>query len=125
VVLVQIAGLLNLPDGPPPPHRAVGSRPHRPRRRGFARPPHPVASPLPRRLRLVRLDASAQRRSQHRIAQAGVPCQRPADPASAQHTGQPVEAIERDTDRDNFMSAEEAMRYGLVDKVLTSRADVA
>ena len=43
----------------------------------------------------------------------------------AKHTGQPVEAIERDTDRDNFMSAEEAMRYGLVDKVLTSRADVA
>ena len=43
----------------------------------------------------------------------------------AKHTGQPVEAIEKDTDRDNFMSAEEAMRYGLVDKVLTSRADVA
>ena len=43
----------------------------------------------------------------------------------AKHTGQPVEAIERDTDRDNFMSAEEAMKYGLVDKVLTSRADVA
>ncbi|WP_374246977.1 ATP-dependent Clp endopeptidase proteolytic subunit ClpP [Zoogloea sp.] len=43
----------------------------------------------------------------------------------AKHTGQPVEAIEKDTDRDNFMSAEEAMRYGIVDKVLTSRADVA
>ena len=43
----------------------------------------------------------------------------------AKHTGQPVEAIERDTDRDNFMSAEEAVKYGLVDKVLTSRADVA
>jgi len=43
----------------------------------------------------------------------------------AKHTGQPVETIEKDTDRDNFMSAEEAMRYGLVDKVLTSRADVA
>ncbi|WP_374263028.1 ATP-dependent Clp endopeptidase proteolytic subunit ClpP [Zoogloea sp.] len=41
----------------------------------------------------------------------------------AKHTGQPVEAIERDTDRDNFMSAEEAMRYGIVDKVLSSRAD--
>ncbi len=41
----------------------------------------------------------------------------------AKHTGQPVEAIEKDTDRDNFMSAEEAMRYGIVDKVLTSRAD--
>ncbi len=43
----------------------------------------------------------------------------------AKHTGQPVEAIERDTDRDNFMSAEEAVRYGLVDKVLSSRADAA
>ncbi|MDD3355047.1 ATP-dependent Clp endopeptidase proteolytic subunit ClpP [Zoogloea sp.] len=43
----------------------------------------------------------------------------------ARHTGQGVEQIERDTDRDNFMSAEEAMRYGIVDKVLTSRADVA
>ena len=42
----------------------------------------------------------------------------------AKHTGQPVEAIEKDTDRDNFMSAEEAVRYGIVDKVLTSRADV-
>ena len=41
------------------------------------------------------------------------------------HTGQDMATIERDTDRDNFMSAEEAMRYGLVDKVLTSRADVA
>lgn len=43
----------------------------------------------------------------------------------AKHTGQPVERIEKDTDRDNFMSAEEACAYGLVDKVLTSRADVA
>jgi len=43
----------------------------------------------------------------------------------AKHTGQPVEAIERDTDRDNFMSAEDAQRYGLVDKVLSSRADAA
>ena len=34
------------------------------------------------------------------------------------HTGQTLEAIERDTDRDNFMSAEEAVSYGLVDKVL-------
>ncbi len=43
----------------------------------------------------------------------------------ARHTGQSIEAIEKDTDRDNFMSAEEAVRYGLVDKVLTSRNDVA
>lgn len=40
----------------------------------------------------------------------------------ATHTGQDIERIERDTDRDNFMSAEQAVEYGLVDKVLTSRA---
>ena len=40
----------------------------------------------------------------------------------ANHTGQPVEIIERDTDRDNFLSAEEAVKYGLVDKVLEKRA---
>jgi len=34
-------------------------------------------------------------------------------------TGQPYEKIERDTDRDNFMSAEEAVKYGLVDKVIS------
>lgn len=36
-------------------------------------------------------------------------------------TGQPLEVIERDTDRDNYMSAEEARAYGLVDKVITKR----
>lgn len=36
-------------------------------------------------------------------------------------TGQPLETIERDTERDNFMTAEAAMQYGLVDKVITSR----
>jgi ATP-dependent Clp protease, protease subunit len=41
----------------------------------------------------------------------------------ATHTGQSVERIEKDTDRDNFMSAAEAQAYGLVDKVLNSRAD--
>jgi ATP-dependent Clp protease protease subunit len=35
-------------------------------------------------------------------------------------TGQPYEKIERDTDRDNFMSAEEAVKYGLVDRVITA-----
>lgn len=35
-------------------------------------------------------------------------------------TGQPLEKIERDTDRDNFMSAEEAKEYGLIDQVLSS-----
>jgi len=39
----------------------------------------------------------------------------------AHHTGQPIEKIRVDTDRDNFMSADEAVNYGLVDKVLTSR----
>ncbi|BDM65049.1 ATP-dependent Clp protease proteolytic subunit [Shewanella sp. NFH-SH190041] len=39
----------------------------------------------------------------------------------ADHTGQPLEVIERDTDRDNFMSAEQAVEYGLVDSVLTKR----
>ena len=39
----------------------------------------------------------------------------------AYHTGQPIERIERDTDRDNFLSAQEAADYGLIDKVLVSR----
>jgi len=39
----------------------------------------------------------------------------------ALHTGQPVERIERDTDRDNFLSAQEAAEYGLIDKVLATR----
>ena len=37
------------------------------------------------------------------------------------HTGQPIERIERDTDRDNFLSAQEAADYGLIDKVLAKR----
>ncbi len=41
------------------------------------------------------------------------------------HTGQPVEQVEKDCDRDNFMSAEEAQKYGLVDEVITSRKDIA
>jgi ATP-dependent Clp protease protease subunit len=41
------------------------------------------------------------------------------------HTRKPVESIERDTDRDNFMSAVEACDYGLIDSVLTSQRDVA
>jgi len=39
----------------------------------------------------------------------------------AKHSGQPIERIERDTDRDNFLSASSAVEYGLVDKVLTAR----
>lgn len=36
-------------------------------------------------------------------------------------TGQPIEIIERDTERDNFMTAEQAAEYGLIDKVITKR----
>ncbi|MBL8468526.1 MAG: ATP-dependent Clp endopeptidase proteolytic subunit ClpP [Methyloversatilis discipulorum] len=43
----------------------------------------------------------------------------------AHHTGQPIETIERDTDRDNFLSAEQAREYGIIDKVLTTRAESA
>ncbi|MDG0813730.1 ATP-dependent Clp endopeptidase proteolytic subunit ClpP [Cohnella rhizosphaerae] len=39
-------------------------------------------------------------------------------------TGQPYEKIERDTDRDNFMSADEAQAYGLIDKVISSPTNV-
>jgi ATP-dependent Clp protease protease subunit len=40
----------------------------------------------------------------------------------AERTGQSIEAIARDTDRDNFMAAEQAKEYGLIDRVLTSRS---
>ena len=39
----------------------------------------------------------------------------------AQHSGQALDKIEQDTDRDNFMTAEEAKQYGLIDEVLNSR----
>ncbi|MGE4422649.1 MAG: ATP-dependent Clp endopeptidase proteolytic subunit ClpP [Pseudodesulfovibrio sp.] len=42
----------------------------------------------------------------------------------AHHTGQSIEKITADTDRDYFMSSQEALEYGLIDKVMTSRADV-
>jgi ATP-dependent Clp protease protease subunit len=41
----------------------------------------------------------------------------------AKHTGQKIETIERDTDRDNFLSADGAVQYGLVDKVLVNRTE--
>ncbi len=41
----------------------------------------------------------------------------------AKHTGQPVEKIEQDTERDYFMSAQEAKDYGLIDKVIESRGE--
>ena len=43
----------------------------------------------------------------------------------AKHTGQPLETIERDSDRDRFMSAEDAVQYGLIDRVLTARSESA
>jgi ATP-dependent Clp protease protease subunit len=41
----------------------------------------------------------------------------------AKHTGQTVERIERDSDRDNFMGAEAAVEYGLIDTILSKRLD--
>jgi len=41
----------------------------------------------------------------------------------AERTGQPVERIERDTDRDNFMSADDAVSYGLIDRVMSERSE--
>src|SRR5271163_957899 len=42
----------------------------------------------------------------------------------SKHTGKPIEQVERDCDRDNFMSAEEAKDYGLVDQVVQSRKEI-
>jgi len=42
----------------------------------------------------------------------------------AKHTGQPIETIERDMDRDRFMSADEAKEYGLIDSVITKHTDL-
>lgn len=41
----------------------------------------------------------------------------------AKHTGQPVDVISKDTDRDNFMAAERALEYGIVDKILDYRTN--
>ena len=43
----------------------------------------------------------------------------------AKHTGQSVESIKKDTDRDNFMSSGEAVTYGLIDKILESRGEIS
>jgi ATP-dependent Clp protease protease subunit len=43
----------------------------------------------------------------------------------AHHTGQPLEKVQQDTDRDNFLSADDAVSYGLIDKVLSTRAATA
>jgi ATP-dependent Clp protease, protease subunit len=43
----------------------------------------------------------------------------------AKHTGQSVDAIKKDTDRDNFMSSPDAVTYGLIDKILENRGEIA
>ena len=43
----------------------------------------------------------------------------------ANHTGRTAEEIDRDTERDNFMSAEESVKYGMIDKVIANRSDAA
>ena len=40
------------------------------------------------------------------------------------HTGQPIKKVQQDTDRDNFLSANDAVSYGLIDQVLSSRASI-
>ena len=42
----------------------------------------------------------------------------------SKHTGKPVEVIERDTDRDRFMSAQEALDYGIIDTIVTNRSEL-
>ena len=46
---------------------------------------------------------------------------RPLNEILAANTGQPLEVVEKDTDRDNYMSAEEALAYGLIDGVVTHK----
>ncbi len=41
----------------------------------------------------------------------------------SKHTGRPFDQVENDTERDNFMSGEEAVKYGLIDQVLENRSD--
>lgn len=41
----------------------------------------------------------------------------------AKHSGQPLKKVEKDTDRDNFLTAEEALAYGLIDKIIENRPD--
>ena len=43
----------------------------------------------------------------------------------SKHTGQPIERIERDMDRDTFLSAAEAKEYGIIDKVIQHRAELS
>lgn len=43
----------------------------------------------------------------------------------AHHTGKTAEEIDRDTERDNFMSAEQSVEYGMIDRVINSRSESA
>lgn len=43
----------------------------------------------------------------------------------AKHTGKSIEEIQKDTDRDNFMTAQDAQEYGIIDKVISSRAEIS
>lgn len=43
----------------------------------------------------------------------------------SEHTGQPIEKIQHDTDRDNFLGAEQSKEYGLIDNILVSRKEIA
>ena len=52
------------------------------------------------------------------------PSQAPLNQLLAGHTGQSIETIDRDTERDNFMGAETAAEYGLIDEVLKTRSPV-
>jgi ATP-dependent Clp protease protease subunit len=42
----------------------------------------------------------------------------------SKHTGQPVERIKQDTDRDNYLSGDEAVKYGLIDKMIENRVNI-
>ena len=59
------------------------------------------------------------------MAEEILKCRAQLNEILAHHTGQPIERIQEDTEKDNFMSPEEAMAYGLVDDVVKSRAAAA
>src|SRR4029450_183769 len=54
-------------------------------------------------------------------AREGLDLKKRVESILADHTGQPLDRVSQDTDRDHFMTAAEAVEYGLIDEVLTSR----
>ena len=48
-------------------------------------------------------------------------CKKKLNTILSEKTGQPYDIIARDTERDNFMTAQQALEYGLIDKVITQR----